>query len=143
MSWPLMYPRQLRRRRIIVSLGCSILLAAALLLLMCKSGRAEDPYAWLDEYLPPEDDADNDVPPFKAAYKLLTFWREEKDPGLPRGPRYAEDGLVRGWDEVHEIVGKQKLRKKDLRRLRKVADRHPIEELLARGKRRWRGLLAA
>ncbi|EIW68082.1 hypothetical protein TREMEDRAFT_63970 [Tremella mesenterica DSM 1558] len=60
------------------------------------------------------------------------------------GLQYGTDGLVRGWEDVHELVehGGVGLKKKDRKRLKEVRDRHPIETLIELGKQRWETLLA-
>jgi hypothetical protein len=141
LSSPVSLPRRYRASRIIFYLACLILLASALLYLTPDADPAEDPHAWLDEYIsPPESEVRPGVT--KGAHRLLSFWKDEEDPDLPRGLRFAEDGLVRGWDGVHEIVETHELGKKDKRRLKEVRDRHPIEELITKGQERWEGLLA-
>ncbi|GFZ45441.1 hypothetical protein JCM24511_03167 [Saitozyma sp. JCM 24511] len=141
LSSPVSLPRRYRASRIIFYLACLILLASALLFLTPDADPAEDPHAWLDEYIsPPEGEISPGVT--KGAQRFLSFWKDEEDPDLPRGLRFGADGLVRGWDGVHEIMETHKLGKKDKRRLKEVRDRHPIEELIARGQERWEGLLA-
>lgn len=71
----------------------------------------------------------------------MSFLGSSGDPTLPRGLEYDEDGLVKGWDTVHELVNKGALSKADKRRLKDVRDRHPIEELIEAGKKRWADLL--
>lgn len=51
---------------------------------------------------------------------------------MAEGYRYNPDGIVTGWDRVH-----RRLRKNGLL----AQERHPIIELMDRGRRRWEALL--
>jgi hypothetical protein len=56
--------------------------------------------------------------------------------------KYGEDGLVRGWDEVHSLLDEGGLDKWEKERLKGLRDRHPILDLIQDGKAKWEGLLA-
>lgn len=60
------------------------------------------------------------------------------------GLAYGDDGLVRGWDTAHDLLKRSAgiIPKRERKRVKEVRDRHPIEELMERGKERWEGLLA-
>lgn len=59
------------------------------------------------------------------------------------GLEFSRDGLVRGWDKVHSVLksGAKELKKKDRKRLLEVGSKHPIEELMKRGQKKWESLL--
>ncbi len=51
-----------------------------------------------------------------------------------------DDGMVRGWEGVHEKYQKD-LAKRGQTGYNHTRERHPIEELMERGQKRWEGLL--
>ena len=115
---------------------CVILLLAGSLLFLSPQGQ-------LDHFRPalgrPAIPYDLGLP---GQNSWLSFFSQGSSdlPGLV----YGEDGLVRGWDNVHEVVdhGSMELKRKDLNRLKDVKGTHPIEVLMALGKDRWEALLA-
>lgn len=56
---------------------------------------------------------------------------------------YGKDGLVRGWDKLHQQIkqGATVLKKKEKKRLEDSGRRHPIEELMEKGQRKWQDQL--
>ncbi|WVR06184.1 hypothetical protein IAU60_003214 [Kwoniella sp. DSM 27419] len=73
--------------------------------------------------------------------KALGQWLSPTDPTLPQGLEFNNDGLVRGWDRVHELLKSGELKKKDRSRLQKVMNVHPIIQLMKRGEEQWKSLL--
>jgi len=54
---------------------------------------------------------------------------------------YAQDGFVKGWDSLHDMVERD-LPLRQRTEIRRLRESHPILELVERGRRRWEGLLA-
>ncbi|WWD18275.1 hypothetical protein CI109_102725 [Kwoniella shandongensis] len=77
----------------------------------------------------------------RSHHKAINQWLSQSDPSVPRGLQYTNDGLVRGWDSVHQLLKKGGLKKKDKNRLKRVTETHPIIELMEQGKKRWDELL--
>ncbi|KAK8858385.1 hypothetical protein IAR55_002612 [Kwoniella newhampshirensis] len=78
----------------------------------------------------------------RTGQKAINQWLSATDLSLPRGLQFTSDGLVRGWDAVHELLKKGGLKKKDKNRFQRVMEKHPILELMEQGKKRWDDLLA-
>lgn len=58
------------------------------------------------------------------------------------GLDYGSDGLTRGWDGIHDKLERAShVKRKEKAQLEKIAERHPIEELIERGRARWEGLI--
>lgn len=59
------------------------------------------------------------------------------------GLAYGDDGMVKGWDTAHDLLETRGILPKwAKKRIREIRDRHPIEELMERGKARWELILA-
>lgn len=59
------------------------------------------------------------------------------------GLAFESDGMVKGWDVAHALMLKAGLLPKGAKkRVKEIRDRHPIEDLMARGRKRWQLLLS-
>lgn len=63
---------------------------------------------------------------------------DHSGPGL----RYDPDGMVRGWDGIHEALESTPFWHSEKRKLKQAAATHPIEILIQEGQQRWKSLLA-
>ncbi|KAL7424320.1 hypothetical protein Q5752_000002 [Cryptotrichosporon argae] len=54
---------------------------------------------------------------------------------------FSTDGLVYGWEAAHARSRDESLKKRDRKEAAKTAARHPIEELIERGREHWHALL--
>lgn len=55
---------------------------------------------------------------------------------------FGDDGLVYGWENLHEKLADSTVATREKRQLRELAKKHPIERLIERGEKRWANLLA-
>ena len=110
-----------------------LLLAASLFLFAPDYGvpDASDPHHPSFSHLEP-------IPAGKSGGWLSYFSAETDSDRLV----FGEDGLVRGWDAAHGLMGRGGLAKKDQETLKAAQETHPIEKLIARGHRKWDRLLA-
>lgn len=68
-------------------------------------------------------------------------WYNPLNSRLRVGLVFARDGLVRGWDSLHEMI-ESDLPAKQRKEVQRLRESHPIFELVERGKKRWEALLA-
>ena len=64
------------------------------------------------------------------------------DPIIQEGLRFDDNGLVKGWDGIHQFAEEGRLSKRDKKALRSLKDTHPIDRLVNTGLEKWYALLA-
>jgi hypothetical protein len=82
---------------------------------------------------------------FVSAYIFFPLTSQPHPPSIihpASSLEYANDGLVKGWAEIHERLKLHKVGKRERKRLKSIKDRHPIFDLIEQGKATWQDLLA-
>ncbi|WWD04614.1 hypothetical protein V865_002685 [Kwoniella europaea PYCC6329] len=74
--------------------------------------------------------------------KALNQWLSSTDPNLPQGLEYTEQGYLKGWEKLHDLLkDASNLKKKDKKRIQSLIKVHPIVEMMQKGEERWANLL--